>query len=380
MPEDILFVLTKYGMITIFDERPQVSRQSSSNQARLAAAHQSLGHGAGLSAEERVKQAMECPCDYEITPDYDLIRDNLDKLEAKGWLKLDPSKLNWSPYFLNRSGKRKIERSDPAPTVNGETGVHAADDSVAASTSDSANALAQISLPTPSSNEHSIPSLANATNPAGSSERANHMEDVTTDAAAQPLPPVTVVEPMEVGTPHAAPLLSINGFDSAAATVASSSTTSPRPAPPSPATFAPLPLHLSPPGRPSPRKRASPLSSFKPKRQRLAEEANVQSPPLDREAEEAASLAMIEALTRKDLGLRPKTTPSPTLLHQSTQRLSGMSPPSNGVHLTPIRSTRSGGGAGGPSPSSSSSTGKAKTADLPSFKKLTPNEKTSRRT
>lgn len=184
---------------------------------------------------------------------------------------------------------------------------------------------------------------------------------------------------MEVGTPDAAPPLSLSGFDSAAATVASSSTMSPRPAPPSPATFAPLPLHLSPPGRPSPRKRASPSSSFKPKRQRLSEEANVQSPPLDREAEEAASLAMIEALTREDLGLRPKTTPSPTLLHRSTQRLSGMSPPSNGVHLTPTRSTRSGGGPAGPSPSSSS-TGKAKTADLPSFKKLTPNEKTSRRT
>lgn len=380
MPEDILFVLQKYGMITIFDDHPQVSRQSSCNQARLAAAHQSLGHGASLSAEERVKQAMQSPCDYEITPDYDLIRDNLDKLEAKGWLKLDPSKLNWSPYVLNRSGKRKIERSDPAPTVNGETGAHAADDSVAASTSDSANALTQISLPTPSSNEHSIPSLANATNPAFHSERASHTEDVTTDTAAQPLPPVTVVEPMEVDTPDAAPLLSVNGFDSAAATVASSTTTSPRQAPPSPATIAPPPpLHLSPLGRPSPRKRASPSSSSLLKRKRLSEEFNIQSPPLDRESEEAASLAMIEALTREDLGLRPKTTPSPTLLHRSTQRLSGMSPPSNGVHLTPTRSTRSGGGPAGLSPSSSS-TGKAKTADLPSFKKLKPNEKTSRRT
>jgi hypothetical protein len=327
MPEDILFVLRKYNMIAIFDQAVSQIRSSASAHPSSTVVH-SLGHAPLMPEADKVDQAMQIPFSYEITPDYAVIDQYLAKLEAKGWLKLDPKRLNWSPFILSSTGvlKKKSERSGTADHAGGEA--------PAASDTDVAHvapaALAPID-PTSDSTagaveRHTVTSLANATNPAFHSAHADNFEKMQVD-----LPPVD-----QATLPAAAP--EAGAIDGPATGLASTA--------PVDALFEPPMTVIDPPTRtasPSPRKRIrvilSPVESTPARKRRKASAA--EDAERRRVEEERASLALIHDLTRADRGLRSTATPSPTMARATRTPLASARPSATpGSAASHARSTR----------------------------------------
>lgn len=339
MPEDILFVLRKYDMIATYGAASAHARPSMSSHPSATVVH-SLGHAPIMPEADKVEQAMQIPFSYDIRPDYAAIDVYLAKLEAKGWLKLDPAQLNWSPYILNRSGvlKKKVERPDPAQMDGSAGPAGSAPAAVADASHVAPAALVPVDpsapAPTGGAAEHTITSLANATNPGFHSQHAGNYEEMQVDppadgaqppADAPPQPPAdSAAEPMAVDLPSSP---KVNGGDPSR----------PRVTPPATKVIPPTRA-----GSPSPRqKRASAARS--PAERSLSAQKRRRAGSEERrrvEDEERASLALIADMQRSDRGLRSTATPSPTISRATRTPVGSV----HKAHSTAAAATASGGG------------------------------------
>lgn len=326
MPEDILFVLRKYGMITIFDPVQSQERPSASAHPSSTVVH-SLGHAPLMPEADKVDKAMQIPYSYEVTPDYVVIDQYLAKLEAKGWLKLDPKQLNWSPYILNRSGvlKKKSERSGGTDIVP-DAGAEPSSSTEAEAAHVAPAALAPI-VAGVAAEQHTVTSLANATNPAFQSAHADNLEEIEIGAGPNASLPVAVVDDG-----------SADAIESA--TVAESLAVEPPTTVVNPSTRT---------GSPSPKKRirvilspVKPAESTPVRKRRKADTATaVEDEERRRLEEEKASLALIHDLARADRGLRSPATPSPKLARATRTPLASARPSATlGSAASHARSTR----------------------------------------
>jgi len=110
--EDICATLTQQGMLTKRDLTPPVAlvRPSPGQSIKIT-----RGRKNGIARrhlqrkqtteEEGTNAPFVIPVDYEIVWDKQVVRAYLDKWEAKGYLKLKPERLKWSPFIMVRTKK-----------------------------------------------------------------------------------------------------------------------------------------------------------------------------------------------------------------------------------------------------------------------------------
>lgn len=114
-PEDIITVLSAYGMINITkSSSPSISHAEPAQQtattgtlARRNLVHASSGvevstTTGGPSGDVTLKlvKALAIPKEYDIQWDPAVVEEHVVRFEAKGWLKINPVKLSWSPFLL----------------------------------------------------------------------------------------------------------------------------------------------------------------------------------------------------------------------------------------------------------------------------------------
>lgn len=125
--EDICATLTQQSMLTKRDATPQhglIARPSPGQSIKftrgrkngVARRHLQRKQTSTPDHEEGSDVPFVKPEDYEIVWSKEIVRAYLDKWEAKGYLKLKPEKLKWSPFILFRA--RKTETVTVPATID----------------------------------------------------------------------------------------------------------------------------------------------------------------------------------------------------------------------------------------------------------------------
>ncbi|KAG6909967.1 hypothetical protein DXG01_014236 [Tephrocybe rancida] len=131
--EDIFTTLTQQGMISAREATPppvkplpgqsiKINRGRKSNIARRHLQRSQTNP----STPEPPKGPFAAPTHYEIVWDRDKVSHQLRAWEAKGYLRLRPEKLQWSPYVLTRRDKAEerlaIDQGQKVPAIVPEVG------------------------------------------------------------------------------------------------------------------------------------------------------------------------------------------------------------------------------------------------------------------
>jgi hypothetical protein len=136
--EDICATLAQQGMLIKRDRtpptppvRPSPGQSIKSTRGRKNGVARRHLQRKQTNDDDSSKLPFVLPKDYDIVWDRTVVRAYLDKWDAKGYLKLKPERLKWSPFILFRT--RKSEISIPPGAVNG--GVSEAVDAIPANAS-----------------------------------------------------------------------------------------------------------------------------------------------------------------------------------------------------------------------------------------------------
>ncbi|KAF5382131.1 hypothetical protein D9615_004309 [Tricholomella constricta] len=115
--EDIVVTLTQQGMISAREPTPPPIKPLPGQSIKIqkgrknGVARRHLQRTQTNDKEsESPKGPFVAPTHYEITWNQDRVEQYLQLWEAKGYLKLKPEKLQWSPYILTRKDKAEKER------------------------------------------------------------------------------------------------------------------------------------------------------------------------------------------------------------------------------------------------------------------------------
>lgn len=110
--EDVCATLTQQGMLTKRDLTPPAASVKPSpgqsikiTRGRKSAVARRHLQRKQTTEEEGANAPFLVPVDYEIVWDKQIVRAYLDKWEAKGYLKLKPERLKWSPFIMFRTKK-----------------------------------------------------------------------------------------------------------------------------------------------------------------------------------------------------------------------------------------------------------------------------------
>lgn len=128
-PADILLVLTKHGFITIHKSVGSSKTNGGPLPASLPSSqHPSNGKSVARRAlaqnttlqpnphspptpstdVDKVAASLFIPAEYSIAWDRDKVEAHLDKFESKGWMKIRPEMLKWSPFLVDRAARKTI--------------------------------------------------------------------------------------------------------------------------------------------------------------------------------------------------------------------------------------------------------------------------------
>ncbi|KAF8072006.1 hypothetical protein FPV67DRAFT_1483488 [Lyophyllum atratum] len=116
--EDVVTTLTQQGMISAREPTPPPIKPLPGQSIRLNNKARKSGVArrhlqrtqTNDKDSETPKGPFVAPTHYEITWDRDKVNQYLQAWESKGYLKLRPEKLRWSPYILTRKDKAENER------------------------------------------------------------------------------------------------------------------------------------------------------------------------------------------------------------------------------------------------------------------------------
>ena len=123
--EDVYNTLVQHHMITVPPSSPPPSGRGTPTKRRSAI-------GVGIARKNLIRRATDIslgvrpepladgrggvPKEYQVHWDRNIVREWLERYEAKGLAKLKPEKLRWSPYLVSRSQAAQGQKSEMAHT------------------------------------------------------------------------------------------------------------------------------------------------------------------------------------------------------------------------------------------------------------------------
>ncbi|CDZ96171.1 Histone acetyltransferase (MYST family) [Phaffia rhodozyma] len=116
-PEDIIYVLKAYNMITIHID---ASSGEASHHMRVKLPQRQidrshLGLHGQLSDAIKENQALSIPYDYDISWDPEVVERYLNDIERKRWATIQPSCLRWTPFIPERGRRKRKKKAGPPP-------------------------------------------------------------------------------------------------------------------------------------------------------------------------------------------------------------------------------------------------------------------------